>query len=177
MTAPAHACTPPPTFREVYEEHLDFVWRILRRLGIPESALEDVAQDVFVVVARKLETFEHRSSMRTWLFAIATKVALDSKRKHSRHTRKLVAFRWLRSQDRHDPTSRRDDFQLLAQLLATLSPEKRLVYILHELAGLTVVEIAAETGVNINTLHTRLNSARSHLEVAAADFLNQEGAA
>ena len=63
--------TAPVTFLDLYEAHLSFVWNGVRRLGVPESAIEDVVQEVFLVVHRKLGEFEGRSSMRTWLFGIA----------------------------------------------------------------------------------------------------------
>ena len=57
-------------FADVYAEHFDFVWRTVRRLGVPERSLDDAAQDVFIVVHRRLPDFEGRSSIRSWVFAI-----------------------------------------------------------------------------------------------------------
>src|SRR3954465_1058519 len=54
-----------------YDEHFDFVWRSLRRLGVPEALLDDAAQEVFLVAFRREKEFEGRSSVRTWLFGIA----------------------------------------------------------------------------------------------------------
>src|SRR5262245_39607962 len=62
-------------FEEVYDEHIDFVWRSLRLLGVADAQLDDAIQDVFVVVHRKLDTFEGRASIRTWIFGIALRVA------------------------------------------------------------------------------------------------------
>ena len=69
-----------PTFREVYEEHFRFVWRSLRRLGVPESDVADAVQDVFLVVHRRLGDFEGRSKVSTWLYGISLRVARDRKR-------------------------------------------------------------------------------------------------
>src|SRR5262245_17748857 len=71
-------------FDQVYEEHFAFVWRSLRYLGIPPSMLDDAAQDVFVVVHRRLDEFAGRSSMKTWLFGIAHMVALALRRRERR---------------------------------------------------------------------------------------------
>src|SRR5262245_8429480 len=68
-------------FAEVYEEHFTFVWKSLRRLGVPPASVDDAAQDVFVVVHRKLETFEGRSSLKTWLFGIAHLIALGYRKR------------------------------------------------------------------------------------------------
>src|SRR6186713_2887600 len=71
----------PPAFAEVYESCAKLVWRNLRRLGVPEAALEDAAQDVFLVVHRRLSEFEGRSTLRTWIFGIVLRVAARHRRK------------------------------------------------------------------------------------------------
>src|SRR5262245_7643872 len=76
------------TFEDVYEEHFEFVWRTLRRLGVPAADLADVAQEVFLVVHRRLADFEERSKVTTWLFRIATHAARDRRRRA--HVRREV---------------------------------------------------------------------------------------
>src|SRR4051812_34339786 len=71
----------PTTFEEVYAAHVAFVWRVLRALGVAAEQLEDAAQDVFVIVHRRLPEFEGRSAITTWLFAIARRVASRYRRK------------------------------------------------------------------------------------------------
>ena len=73
-------------FKQVYDEHVAFVWRLLRRLGLPESALNDAVQDVFLVVFRRLPDFVQRAKLSTWLFRICMRVAKDYRRRaHVRH--------------------------------------------------------------------------------------------
>src|SRR4051812_34087374 len=50
------------TFESIYDENVDFAWRSARRLGVSEAFAEDVLQQVFLVVHRRLPEFEHRSS-------------------------------------------------------------------------------------------------------------------
>src|SRR5262245_51709596 len=69
------------TFRQVYDTYFDFVWRVVANRGVPESAMDDVVQEVFLVVHRKLAEFEGRSTLRTWLFAIVRRVIADHVRK------------------------------------------------------------------------------------------------
>src|SRR5207302_10408961 len=76
----AHAREPVPSLSEVFRQYAPFVWRALRRLGVPESDVEDVCQEVFVVVHRKLGDFEGRSSLRTWIYGICTRTASDYRR-------------------------------------------------------------------------------------------------
>jgi RNA polymerase sigma-70 factor (ECF subfamily) len=65
-----------PSFRDVYRAHHAYVWRCLLRLGVDDAAVDDAVQDVFIVVHRKLDDFEGRAQIKTWLFAIARRVAL-----------------------------------------------------------------------------------------------------
>jgi RNA polymerase sigma-70 factor (ECF subfamily) len=172
---------PEPDEREqlaaIYREHFAFVWRSLRRLGVPDAALEDLAQDVFVVVARRLDDFEGRSSVRTWLFGIAMRVVRTRRRSEWRRARKLDELaRAYASQPPPDPAARRDAQRLLSALLDELDDEKRAVYVLVELEGMTVVEVAREFEINVNTIYTRLRAARRQLEDAADRLLAAEGA-
>src|SRR5262245_25709599 len=68
------------SFEALYDEHFDFVWRTVRRLGVPEALVDDAVQEVFLVVHRRLGSFEGRSSLKTWICAIVTRVASDSRR-------------------------------------------------------------------------------------------------
>ncbi len=70
-TAPANH----PSLPEIFREYAPFVWRALRRLGIPESDVEDVCQEVFVVVHQRLGDFEGRSSLRTFILLIFERTA------------------------------------------------------------------------------------------------------
>ena len=69
-----------PAFAEVYRDYFDFVWRSVRALGTRHGAVEDVVQEIFVVVHRRLPEFEGRSTMRTWL----SKIVLNVVRHHRR---------------------------------------------------------------------------------------------
>jgi RNA polymerase sigma-70 factor (ECF subfamily) len=159
----------------LYREQFNFVWRSLRRLGVPEAALEDLAQDVFMVAARRLDDFENRSSMRTWLFGIAMRVVRTRRRSEWRHTRKLDELARHRPAS-GDPLAQRDAQRTLLALLDELDDDKRAVYVLAELEGLTAVEIAEGLEANVNTVYTRLRAARLQLREAAARLLANEGA-
>lgn len=159
----------------IYREHFEFVWRSLRRLGAPEHALEDATQDVFLVAARRLDEFEGRSSIRTWLFGIAMRVVRTQRRTSWRHQRKVEALAAAKPDSPDgDPMAQRDAQRLLLTLLEQLDDDKRAVYVLAELEGMTVVEIAEGLGANVNTIYTRLRAARQQLRAAAAKHL--EGA-
>src|SRR5258707_547910 len=73
-SAPPPSRPEPPAevldFDAVYTAHVAFVWRSLRRLGVPPALLEDATQNTFLVVHRRLAEFEGRGALRTWLFRI-----------------------------------------------------------------------------------------------------------
>ena len=171
------AVTTAPDERErlsaIYREHFEFVWRSLRRLGAPEHALEDATQDVFLVAARRIDEFEGRSSVRTWLFAIAMRVVRGQRRTAWRHQRRVDALA-AAPLTTGDPIAQRDAQRTLLALLDQLDDDKRAVYVLAELEGMTAVEIAEGLGTNVNTIYTRIRAARQQLREAAAKLL--EGA-
>jgi len=170
VPATAETLPEPPTLADIYREHFEFVWRSLRRLGVPEHAIEDAAQDVFVVVARRLADFEGRSSLRTWLFGIAIRVVRTRRRSSWRHQRKVDALAREPSPSA-DPIARQDAQRLLLRLLDELSEDQRATYVLIELEGMTAVEVAEGLGANVNTIYTRLRAARNQLRRAAARHL------
>jgi RNA polymerase sigma-70 factor, ECF subfamily len=156
----------PLTFQAVYAHHFAGVWRTLRRLGVAEAQLDDAAQDVFVVVHRKLDDFAG-GSVRAWLYAIAVRVASDYRRGAAR--RKITGLSHRLADSAPDPGLRsevREAVRLLHELLSALDEKKRTVFVLSELEQLSVPEIAEALGVNTNTVYSRLRAARARFELA-----------
>jgi RNA polymerase sigma-70 factor (ECF subfamily) len=152
----------------VYREHFDFVWRSVRRLGVPEAAVDDVTQEVFVVVARRLHTFEGRSSLKTWLFGLAMRVVRLYRRTTWRFERKRRAAQVAIGDDGHDPWNQADAARVLLHLLDCLPDHERAVYVLGELEGMTTAEVAEGLQINPNTAYSRLRSARKRMQQAVA---------
>lgn len=150
-----------PTLEQVYREHADFVWRMLRMLGVPEASREDAFHEVFLVVHRRLGDYDGRASLRSWLFGIARNVALHHRRSLARHLRRLtVAPTPSAAPEPEEVVARLEARALVDRFLAGLGEEQRLVFVLAELEGLRVPEIAEQLGLNLNTLYSRLASAR-----------------
>jgi RNA polymerase sigma-70 factor, ECF subfamily len=169
QSRPAQAVS--PTLDAIYDEHFDFVWRSLRRLGVPADALDDALQEVFLVVHRRLSDFEQRSTLTTWLFGIAMRVARDQARKRQKYgpLRELDAE--LEDPDARSPledAARSEARDLLYLLLGALDEDKRAAFILAEIEGMSVPEIATGLGVNVNTLMSRVRAARREFEAALA---------
>lgn len=157
-------------FGAVYTEHVGFVWRLLRGLGVTEAAVADAAQDVFIVVHRRLAEFDGRSRITTWLFAIAHRVACKYRQRSIRAQRCELLDESVQD-DAPDPSQaveRLDDARLMTELLDELDDDKRVVLVLAELEQLRAPEIAALTGTPVNTVYTRLRRARAQLSEALA---------
>jgi RNA polymerase sigma-70 factor (ECF subfamily) len=148
---------------EVYEAHFDFVWRSARRLGVAHDSLDDVAQDVFVAVHRRLSEFEGRSTLKTWLYGIAIRVVRDHRRRARRKPSQPLPGEELADAQGCDPerrASQAEQLALLHRLLETLDDDKREVFVLAELEQLSAPEIGAALDLNVNTVYARLRSAR-----------------
>lgn len=150
--------------------HHDFVWRSIVRLGVPSAEIDDAVQEVFVAAARRLDEFEGRATLSTWLFAIAVRVAQRLRRDAFRHDRRVEAYERSAPPAREDPYARSDAARLLHRLLDGLDDDRRAVYILSELEGMTAPEISEAIGVKVPTVYTRLRAAR----IAMAEAMTAE---
>ena len=152
------------TLEEIYEKHADFVWRTLRRMGVPEDDLGDALQGVFLAAHRALARFEGRSSITTWLFTVCRTVARE--RRNSAHLRYEVFDQILVDREidlRADVGAlleQRERVDLLEALLDRLEVEQRNVLILFELENMSGEEIAEALGIPLGTVYSRLWSAR-----------------
>lgn len=165
------------SFAEVYEQHFDFVWRSARRLGIPDGAVDDVAQEVFIVVHRKLAEFEGRSSLKTWLFAITRRVVSDHRRRlkrqhpHTPFPDDRMPSDGVSPQER---AARQEAAMVLHGFLDSLPDEQREVFVLSELEQMTAPEIGEATEVKLNTVYSRLRLARKAFERVVARHRAQQ---
>lgn len=150
-------------WKELYDAHFDFVYRVARRLGTPAEEAEDVVHDVFVVVLKKLDQFEE-GRLSTWIYRITANVVSD------RHRRRRVrrAFEDLKvwiggaAPETPDRSAERTSAQrAVDRVLERMAPKKREVFALFELEGLTGEEIAERLGCPVNTVWTRLHHARA----------------
>ncbi len=158
-------------FTEVYEQHFDFVWRSARRLGVPQRYLDDAVQDVFIVVHRKLDEFEGRSSLKSWIFGIARRVAHDHRRRVERKERGEELTERVSDPAAPSPLEqarRAEAARVLYDFLSSLDSDKREVFVLAELEQMTVPEIATAVDANLNTVYSRLRAARQAFDQAVA---------
>ena len=155
-----------PSFREIFRAFSPFVWRTVRRLGIAPGDVEDVSQEVFVVVHRKLPSFEARSSLRTWVYGICVRTASDHrKRAYLRHERPMDELPEVaRSAPQDQDLDRARALDALDASLAGLDHDKRAVFVLFEIEELPMIEVAEAVGCPVQTAYARLYAARKHVE-------------
>jgi RNA polymerase sigma-70 factor (ECF subfamily) len=161
IAAPTSIHSGPPRLEQVYREHADFVWRLLRHFTIEEASRDDVFHEVFLVVHRRLADYDGRASIPTWLFGITRNVVLHHRRGHARHQRRLaVAPPPTSGPGPDDYVAQLEARALVDRFLAGLAEEQRLAFVLAEIEGLRAPEIAEQLGLNLNTLYSRLQALR-----------------
>ena len=154
----SHASAEPvlsPTFKQIFEQHFGFVCRSLARLGVREADLEDLAQELFMTVHRVLPESDQSRPIKPWLFGFAVRYASNYRR-----------LSWHRGRELDDvPVSPKVHDKLAAKrtvltALEGLDFDKRVVLVMHDLEELTAPEIAAELGIPLNTVYSRVRLAR-----------------
>jgi RNA polymerase sigma-70 factor (ECF subfamily) len=154
-------------FDAVYEAYAQTVARWAARLGGPGVDAEDITQEVFVVVDRRLREFRHDSQVATWLFSITAKIVANDRR------RRRIRRWWLRlmpnaGHDRPAATDspleqleRRERRRHFYEALDGLGERQRRMLVLFELEGLPIAEIAELTGLRAGNVRVLLHRARA----------------
>jgi RNA polymerase sigma-70 factor (ECF subfamily) len=151
------------SFADFVRAHGDAVWRCLHALGIPASAIEDAAQDVFLVAFRQWASYEERGVARSWLFAIGRRVAANHRRTR-RHDASDEADLAPADLDVEDAFARREARALVDGFLQQLGEDRRLVFFLSDVEGWSAPEVAEALEINLNTVYSRLRRAREQFE-------------
>jgi RNA polymerase sigma-70 factor (ECF subfamily) len=162
----AQASNVVPDLAALYEAQFRYVWRCLRSLGVRDAQQDDALQDVFLVVQRRLPEFDGGADVRTWLYAIALRVARKYK---ERARREPTSLETAREQDPELPAApdANDDAALANErlafarrALAALDDDKREIFVLARVEQMSAPEIAEVIGIPLNTVYSRLRAAR-----------------
>jgi RNA polymerase sigma-70 factor (ECF subfamily) len=164
---------------DVYAAHFKYVWRCLRSLGVPDPALDDAVQEVFLVVQRKLAQFDGACDTRTWLYAIVLRISRRYRAQAARDAQRFASHE-AASEDESQALSAAPDLRneveknerlVLAQrALAELDDAKREVFVFACIEGMSAPEIADLVGVPLNTVYSRLRAARQAFADAVASL-------
>lgn len=146
--------------QELYERCSQRVYAQMVRM-VGQQDADDVTQQVFIHLFRKLDKFDGRSKLETWIYRLSSNEALQHLRVRSRHPTDTLL---------NDPASDSDDAQerseqaeLLDVALSRIDPELRAVLVLKEQEQLSYREIADIVGIPEGTVGSRLNRARNEL--------------
>lgn len=165
----------PRQFAAVYEEYFEFVWRTARRLGVRPDAVDDVVQETFLVVHRRLSE-PRSSSLRTWLYGVTVLTVRNHRRSLRRKSPHLQAGpvdpdRLPSAALGPDVSARKAEAaRALEAILDGLDDDKRTVFVLVELEQLTVPEVAQIVEANANTVYSRLRLAREEFDAAVRRY-------
>ena len=179
--APSETVCPIPVldFDTVYESQVNFAWRAARRMGLGAADAEDVVQEAFVVVHRRLGEFEGRADIKAWVF----KILLHLVRHHFRTRQRRPGDRAAEDPGLlHDLATEQDPaaaqaaeaVDALDHLLGQLDEDKREVLVLAEIEQMTLAQIAEVTGVNPNTVASRVRAARREFDKVLLRFQARE---
>ncbi|HEY4159723.1 MAG TPA: sigma-70 family RNA polymerase sigma factor [Polyangiaceae bacterium] len=157
---------------DIVRAHHDFIWRLLRRLGVPLNNVDDATQQVFCVAARRIEDISPGSE-RSFLFGTAVRVAADSQRSYHRHEQLDDGLdeRADASPNPEEQLESRRRRELLDRILNALPIELRTVLVLFELEQLSKPEVAELLGIPEGTAFSRLRRAREEFKVCARRVL------
>lgn len=167
----ACAAGDPEAVARLYDHYCDDVSRFLSRLAyVNQQDVEDLIQEVFLAVFRSAPRYSRRSSVRTWLFAIAANIARDT-------ARKAIRYRGFKERLANEPKiaaiaspdSRSIDHALREKLsvqLLELPHDQRVAFVMCDIEEISGVEAARALGIPKGTLYRRLHEARKKLQDA-----------
>ncbi|CAN5793537.1 RNA polymerase sigma factor [soil metagenome] len=149
-------------------EHGQFVWRALRRLGVPDRDADDQCQEVFLVVLRKIAEFEGRSSLRTWIYGICVRVAAAYRRRaqHREISKGDDVPEGATEHGQDDALERHRARAMLDRALDELDDDKRAVFVLFEIEQLSMNDVAEAVGCPLQTAYSRLHAAREKVSAS-----------
>jgi len=163
-------------FVVIFRAEAGYVWKSLRRLGVREADLEDVVHEVFLVFHKLQDRYDRSRPIRPYLFAIAARAASDYRRR-AHHRREVLDDRPSREADgASSPEADVEARALVLRALDALAPDRRVVFVMHDLDGYSMPEIAAALAIPLNTGYSRLRLARADFSAALAKLRRAENA-
>lgn len=152
-----------PLLAAIFRAHHDFVWSSARRLGCPPGNVDDAVQEVFLIAARKLDQLRQPGAIKSWLFRTVIHVVRNHRRGHQRRENRHTLAAQGTPDHTPDPSVRYAAAVELLELLESLDEDRRAVFVLTAFEQWTAPEIAEALGIKLNTVYSRLRSARELL--------------
>jgi RNA polymerase sigma-70 factor (ECF subfamily) len=157
------------TFSTIYAREFRYVWMNVRRMGVPPRDVPDVTHDVLFAVFKNLWKYDAERPFRPWLFGVLIRVTSDHLRLARNHREVLDQV-----PETVDPSSLpdvtmelREQWRIIDEGLRRLDVRRRVILIMHDFDGHTAKDIAQVLGLSLDTVFSRLRSARLLLASAA----------
>ena len=163
----------PGAERELYEAHVDRVYRLVYRLARESDRAEDYTQEAFIRVFDRLHTFQYRSSLSTWIISIALSVTLNGLRKTKRLRSRELSFDEAPDIGGNGQEAEPDLKARLTRAIDDLPDGYRTVFVMHDVEGYTHEEIGTALGVHPGTSKAQLFRARARLRTTLAEFMKE----
>lgn len=154
----------------LFHENVRYVFRALRHLGVRDRDADDVCQEVFVTAQRRLPDFEPRASERAWLYGIAVRLAAAYRRKahHRRESLDGETADAAEQASAPEAVDARRELTRLAALLDELDDDERAAFVLVEIEGLPMKDVATTLGCALPTAYAWHRQARETLRAKLA---------
>ena len=160
----------PAAQRELYESHVDRVYRLAYRLAGEDELARDFTQLTFIRAFERIGDFRFESSLATWLHTIGVSIALNGLRKVKTARTREAPIEAASSIGTFTREAEPDLKVRLKEAIDSLSEKYRTVFLMHDVEGFTHEEIGAALGIPAGTSKTRLFQGRAKLREALADF-------
>jgi RNA polymerase sigma-70 factor (ECF subfamily) len=176
--APLETAVVGVEFRALYDAHFAFVWRTLLHFGVPAAVAEDAAQEVFVILHRRLDDYDGSAQLRSWLWGMCRRVAQSQRRSRLREDRRVsIAPAPSPSLPPDTALEHKRAVDFVQAFLDGLPEEQRDVFVLIEIEGMGAPEAAQALEVGVNTVYSRLRLAREQLARASQRLRAQQARA
>jgi RNA polymerase sigma-70 factor (ECF subfamily) len=155
-------------FTRVVEQHGRSLWRLLGRAGVPPSGRLDLVQEVWIRLWKHFPELHQREGLWPWLRCVTYNLAVDYFRSAQRRERPCAnpgAEMETETLDMDECLSAREVWN---QVLATIEPQRRILFVMHEVEGMTAPEISEALGIPLGTVYSRLSRARAELDAGLA---------
>ncbi len=171
-SAPPRLQPPEVQLQQLVEEHFQYVWRLLRRLGVEAATADDEAQRVFLVANAKLHHVVPKKE-KAFLTSIALRIASNARRATQRKQQRETEFALREAAEAATPdelVERKRMREILDEILGQLSDQQRVVFVLSELEGMTRREVATVLDIPTGTVASRLRLAQQRFAVLAEQW-------
>jgi RNA polymerase sigma-70 factor (ECF subfamily) len=163
-------------WRDFYERYLPLVYRVAGRMGVPDSELGDVCQEVFLRAYRGMGAFRGEAQVGTWLYTIVVREAARARRARVVRTALLALLGRQPPEVAPDLVARSEAAREVERVLGGLKPRQREVLVLFDLEERTLEEIAEILGCPLETVRSRLRLARAEFSrIRAREALARGG--